>query len=549
MNSLPKREMLALPSPEKGFLSLPSPRKLKIDRGARFVSLLFIATSILIAAGILWGANVYYNIDIGKVMVEETQRIVKNGTNYALEVIGMAKFGSDTNYAKFSSEGDLSFTGTADTIEKSDAPLTIRTTGQNLNIQTVTSGTLAISSAGALNLTANAASTLDVGTGNTLTITSQNFRVDSAGNVTVATGQGLDTISAGTLNLGNTTATTINIGNGAATTISIGAGGTLARTFNIGTGSGADTINIGTGTGADVIRIGGGGGTLAIDTTNWDIDTSGNIVTSGSITATGNITTAGNLAVNGGNLTTNATTFNLLNANATTINFGGAMTTLNIGSASGLKIAAPGSLTIQFGASGGFYLQDNAPTTVQYLTIGTDGTLTLLSKSGSEIVLNPGGSSSGIVRVAPGDQFYIGDVLVMGTNQEIIRGVVPIFGFDLPAQTATTSFVQVSRIVENYPFPTSIPGTVREHKFIIRYASATTTAGTTWRVYDTDHGTTIATFSVPATESTDLNSGQIYITGAVTIPTDGTDWRLDVQTSGAAIRIYQIFLVAVDRVD
>jgi hypothetical protein len=226
------------------------------------------------------------------------------------------------------------------------------------------------------------------------------------------------------------------------------------------------------------------------------------------------------------------------------------MTTLNIGSASGLKIAAPGSLTIQFGASGGFYLQDNAATPVQYLTIGTDGTLTLLSKSGSEIVLNPGGSSSGIVRVAPGDQFYIGDVLVMGTNQEIIRGVVPIFGFDLPAQTATTSFVQVSRIVENYPFPTTpTPGTVREHKFIIRYASATTTAGTTWRVYDTDHGTTIATFSVPATESTDLDSGQIYITGAVTIPTDGTDWRLDVQTSGAAIRIYQIFLVAVDRVD
>jgi hypothetical protein len=544
MNSLPKREMLALPSPEKGFLSLPSPRKLKIDRGARFVSLLFIATSILIAAGILWGANVYYNIDIGKVMVEETQRIVKNGTNYALEVIGMAKFGSDTNYAKFSSEGDLSFTGTADTVEKSDAPLTIRTTGQNLNIQTVTSGTLAISSAGALNLTANAASTLDVGTGNALTITSQNFRVDSAGNVTVAAGQGLDTISAGTLNLGNATATTINIGNGAATTISIGAGGTLARTFNIGTGSGADTINIGTGTGADVIRIGGGGGTLAIDTTNWDIDTSGNIITSG------NITTAGNLAVNGGNLTTNATTFNLLNANATTINFGGAMTTLNIGSASGLKIAAPGSLTIQFGASGGFYIQDNAATPVQYLTIGADGTLTILSKSGSEIVLNPAGSSSGIVRVAQGDQFYIGDVLVRGTNEEIIRGIVPIFGFDLPAQTATTSFVQVSRIVENYPFPTNpTPGTVREHKFIIRYASATTTAGTTWRVYNTDAATTTSTFTVPATESTDLNSGQIYITGAVTIPTDGTDWRLDVQTSGAAIRIYQIFLVAVDRVD
>ena len=532
--------------------------KIKLEKGTRLVSILFIGTSVLIAAGILWGANVYYNIDLGKVIVEETQRIVKNGTNYALEVIGMAKFGSDANYAKFSSEGDLSFHGTADTIEKSDAPLTIKTTGQNLNIQTVTSGTLALSSAGAmnltasgaLNLTANAASTLNVGTGNTLTITSQNFKVDSSGNITVAAGQGLDTISAGVLNLGNTTATTVNIGNNAATTISIGVGGSLNRTINIGTGSGADTINIGTGTGADVIQIGGGGGTLAIDTTSWDIDTSGNIVTSGSITATGNITTSGNLAVNGGNLTTSATTFNLLNTNATTINFGGAMTTLNIGSASGLTIAAPGRLTIQFGAAGGFFIQDNSATPVQYLTISTDGTLTLLTgESADEIVFNPAGSSSGIVRVAPGDQFYIGDVLVMGTNQEIIRGVVPIFGFDLPAQTATTSFVQVSRVVENYPFPSAIPGTVREHKFVIRYASATTTAGTTWRVFNTDSGTTIATFTVPPTESTDLDAGHIYITPAVTIPTDGTDWRLDVQTSGAAIRIYQIFLMAIDRVD
>lgn len=47
------------------------------------------------------------------------------------------------------------------------------------------------------------------------------------------------------------------------------------------------------------------------------------------------LTLAGNLAMNGGDLTTNQTTFNLLNSTATTINFAGAATSLNIGAASG----------------------------------------------------------------------------------------------------------------------------------------------------------------------------------------------------------------------
>jgi len=49
-----------------------------------------------------------------------------------------------------------------------------------------------------------------------------------------------------------------------------------------------------------------------------------------------NITTAGDIAINGGDLTTTATTFNLVNANATTVNFAGAATDINIGSTSGI---------------------------------------------------------------------------------------------------------------------------------------------------------------------------------------------------------------------
>jgi hypothetical protein len=72
------------------------------------------------------------------------------------------------------------------------------------------------------------------------------------------------------------------------------------------------------------------------------------------------ITMSGDLAVNGGDLTTTAATFNMLAANATTVNFAGAATTLNLagGSAStGCTIDGSGNLactgTVGAGGPGG----------------------------------------------------------------------------------------------------------------------------------------------------------------------------------------------------
>src|SRR5262249_37449580 len=50
---------------------------------------------------------------------------------------------------------------------------------------------------------------------------------------------------------------------------------------------------------------------------------------------TGNVTATGDVAINGGDLTTTAGTFNLINGNATTVNFAGDATTLNIGDGAG----------------------------------------------------------------------------------------------------------------------------------------------------------------------------------------------------------------------
>src|SRR5512142_2852498 len=53
------------------------------------------------------------------------------------------------------------------------------------------------------------------------------------------------------------------------------------------------------------------------------------------VDASGNVTAAGTIADNGGTLSTTAATFNLVNANASTVNFAGAATALTMGASTG----------------------------------------------------------------------------------------------------------------------------------------------------------------------------------------------------------------------
>ena len=72
---------------------------------------------------------------------------------------------------------------------------------------------------------------------------------------------------------------------------------------------------------------------------------------SNGLTANGNGTFTGDVAVNGGDLTTTQTTFNLINATATTLNIGGAATAVNIGASTGTttvnhNMTVTGNLTV-----------------------------------------------------------------------------------------------------------------------------------------------------------------------------------------------------------
>ncbi len=122
-----------------------------------------------------------------------------------------------------------------------------------------------------------------------------------------------------TFNLLNTTATTINFG-GAGTNITVGAttGTTTVRNDTTLTSITAATT---TATGALQVRGGVGIG--------------GALIVGGAGNIGGDLTLAADLNVNGGDLATNQTTFNLINTTATTINFGGAGTNITIGATTG----------------------------------------------------------------------------------------------------------------------------------------------------------------------------------------------------------------------
>jgi hypothetical protein len=144
-----------------------------------------------------------------------------------------------------------------------------------------------------------------------------NFRLD--GNSVVsgdsAVNGGDITTTNSTFNLINTNATTLNIG-GAAVSLSVGAP------------TGTTTIN------HSLSVAGGVGQTLTV--------TDGSLTKFSVDSINGNVVTSGDVAVNGGDITTNQTTFNLINANATTLNIGAAATALNVGASTGtLTIANP----------------------------------------------------------------------------------------------------------------------------------------------------------------------------------------------------------------
>jgi hypothetical protein len=140
-------------------------------------------------------------------------------------------------------------------------------------------------------------------------------------NTTISpTGTGTVTIQpVGGLTINPTAAGTIN-------NTSIGASTRSTGAFTTLTANNATTLTANTGS-TDTTT-----GTLVV---TGGVGVSENLNVGGTSNFTGSVTLTGDIAVNGGDLTSTSATFNLINSNATTVNFAGAGTAITIGSTSG----------------------------------------------------------------------------------------------------------------------------------------------------------------------------------------------------------------------
>jgi hypothetical protein len=254
------------------------------------------------------------------------------------------------------------------------------------------------------------------------------------------TGGDLVTVAT-TFNLLNTTATTVNFA-GAASAITVGAttGFTAIRNLTTVTNTTAATS---TNTGA--LRVEGG------------VGIGGNIFVGGTSNILGNENIAGDLTVNGGDIFTVATTFNLVNTTATTVNFAGAATALTIGATTGFTAirnattitnttaatsTATGALRVEggVGIGGNIFVGGSANvtgrTTVNDLVSGntTATSLTVTNNASVGGILsvsnssNATASNNGALRVTGGvgivQDLVVGGAITAGTTAAATTGTV-----------------------------------------------------------------------------------------------------------------------------
>jgi len=544
---------------------------MKLVKGTRFVSFLFIGCSILIAAGILFAANMYYNIDTGEIVMEEIQRT----TGLIRAIGGVIVGGTATSTLpsgvafEVRSDDDVLLSGTGQLLRfsgghatnyvsfRAPAGLTTTTvytwpaaypTSTGFVLESNTAGTLnwlSLADAGLGDITAvgdcpsGDCFTSDGNQGSSLW-----FYQASPGpyrsQLTSATLSGNRTISlpdaSGTLALGTGTSTYVAYWDGTNTLT----GEAQLATSRGGTGADSSAWN-------GMLQVVGGSWGAVTGTAGYAAYWSDNNTVASEQylgvgrggTGRGSWTQWGVLYADGSTSLTNTAAgtadYILVGAGSAAPTWKDISQLLTAGS--GINLSGTTNVTVNLGGT-------LATTTT--ITQGNYDMIFALTGTGDFVIVDS--ADDDIFRVTSDGRVLYGSdgYPIVESGKEILKEMIPVFGFDLPSQTATTSFVQLSRTIEDYPFAPAETGTSRVHKFIIRYADATTTASSSWRVWNETGSSVTDTFQVPASASTDLGKGEAYITPGVTIPINTDDWRLELQTSGDTVRVYQIFLAAYD---
>jgi len=178
-----------------------------------------------------------------------------------------------------------------------------------------------------------------------------------------------------------------------------------------------------------------------------DLQAGANLTVGGTSTLVGVVSASNDLAVNGGDLTTTSTTFNLVNTSATTVNFAGAATTLEIGAATGTT-SINNDLTVDGNTTLGNAVSDTTTVAGSLAVNGTSGagtnkitstqtsfdllntTVTTLSVAGAATTVNIG-AATGTTTVnndltVNKNLIVKGDLYISGTTTTIDSTVMEI---------------------------------------------------------------------------------------------------------------------------
>lgn len=570
---------------------------LKLVKGTRLISGLFIGVSIAVAAGILFAANIYYDIDTSKIMVDDTQQatttqitvdtgnttaltVTQRGTAAAVlvtstdamtsDIFQITNLGSgysflvensDTDSYPFviSDSGDVgigttTFSGLL-TVGTTTPALIVDRTGKVGVATTTPSDTFAVQGniigSGNIILYDTATSTFGGGLQATAIKLTQE---PTAGYVLTSDANGYGYWSSDSVLTGSNwkfTASQTALTPTSTVGIHLNASSTFADDLAVSSDQyESDTLFIDASEG----RLGIGTTTLAglftvgTSTVRLVVAPNGYV---GIATSTPSDTFAvqGNIIGSG----------NIILYDTATSTFGGGIRT-------GGDIAATGgSLSIYLTSAGALSL---TPQSGSDVVVGLGGTGQLKIGSNGEFYIDASGNATTSGNIYASKFFETGSsATVRKTGEEIVRGVVPIFGFDLPARCNTScnsgsATATISRVIENNDdiFPSPYSGTTRKYRFSIRYADATTSAScvtcrTTWDVATSSDLTYESRFTLPPTTSADLAQGFTTTTNQVTLPTanDSTgNWFLRVSTGGSGgydLQVYEILLIGLDEVD
>jgi hypothetical protein len=292
---------------------------------------------------------------------------------------------------------------------------------------------------------------------------------------------------------------TVNIGNGAATEVNVGGTATPRVQVKPDTLVGAQATQNVFNTVATTVNAFGAATTVSIGA---DVGTT----TVNNALVADSITTSGDAAINGGDITTSSLTATVFNATATTLNMGGAATTVSIGANTGTTTVNNSLVADDLSVTGSV--------TANGVTIGA--TANQVSTSSSNLTLNTAnGTNSGSIVITAGANGNI--TLTPNGTGDVIASADTLQVGDANA-TATITTNGTGDLVLNTNSGTNA-------------GNITLSNGTNGNITVTPNGT--GNFAVSASNGGNLTNTRNYVFGAIrdsTTQANGDMWSF---TSGA----------------